>query len=69
MYYLILYYYIMDCFVSTQKVPKKELRQLVITSFSNTINTKNEGNKHDSYNRVLLNRKKKAYTKQYDLCK
>jgi hypothetical protein len=45
----------MDCFVSkTKKIPKNEIRQLVITSFSNTINKKNEGIKHFNYNRFLL---------------
>jgi hypothetical protein len=48
----------MYCFLSKQKkVPKNEIRQLVITSFSNTINKTNEGTKHASYNRVLLDRK------------
>jgi hypothetical protein len=54
----------MYCFLSKQKkVPKNEIRQLVITSFSNTINKTNEGIKHSSYNRVLLDRK------QNNLCK
>jgi hypothetical protein len=49
----------MYCFISkTKKIPKNELRLDVITSFSNTINKTNEGIKHSSYNRVLLDRKK-----------
>lgn len=53
----------MDCFVSKilkdskhKTMPRPELRQLVITSYSNTINKTNEGVKHSSYKRVLLNR-------------
>jgi len=50
----------MYCFLSKQKkIPINEIRQLVITSYSNTINKKNEGIKHASYNRVLLNKKQK----------
>jgi len=55
----------MDCFVSkTKKIPKSEIRQLVITSFSNKINNKNEGIKHFNYNRVLLERKIDNFCKQ-----
>jgi|LakMenEpi03Aug12_release.lakeMendotaPanAssembly.Ray.scaffolds.fasta_scaffold4141878_1 hypothetical protein len=50
----------MYCFLSKQKkIPINEIRQLVITSYSNTINKTNEGIKHASYNRVLLNKKQK----------
>ena len=49
----------MYCFISkTKKIPKNEIRLDVITAFSNTINKTNEGKKHGSYDRVLLNRKK-----------
>ena len=62
-FYNIMIYY-MYCFKSKQnKVPQNEIRQLVITSFSNTINTQNEGKKHSSYNRVLLDRKQKQFCK------
>jgi hypothetical protein len=45
----------MDCFVSLQlKVPIRPQRMDVIKSFNNTINTKNEGKKHDNYQRYLL---------------
>jgi len=55
----------MDCFLSkTKKIPKNEIRQLVITSHSNTINTTNEGVKHGSYNRVLLKLKNKPFCKK-----
>ena len=54
----------MDCFISkTKKIPKNEIRQLVITSYSNTINKTNEGTKHASYNRVLLKLKNKSFCK------
>lgn len=54
----------MYCFISkTKKIPKNELRLDVITSFSNTINKTNEGKKHGSYDRVLLNRKKEQLCK------
>jgi hypothetical protein len=55
----------MDCFISkTKKIPKNEIRQLVITSYSNTINKTNEGTKHGSYNRVLLKLKNKSFCKK-----
>lgn len=38
-----------------------ELRPLILTSFSNTINVKNEGIKHGSYDRYLLKRKKQQF--------
>jgi hypothetical protein len=48
----------MFCFISkTKKIPKNEIRQEVITSYSNTINLNNEGKKHGSYDRILLKRK------------
>jgi hypothetical protein len=54
----------MYCFISkTKKIPKNEIRLNVITSFSNRINNTNEGKKHGSYNRVLLNRNKKQMCK------
>ena len=61
----------MYCFISkTIKIPMNELRLDVITSFSNTINKTNEGKKHGSYDRVLLNRKKDNYAKNNNkLCK
>lgn len=49
----------MYCFNSKlKKIPLNEMRILVITSFSNTINTQNEGAKHGDYNRFLLKKKK-----------
>jgi len=49
----------MYCFNSKlKKVPLNEMRILVITSFSNTINKQNEGVKHGDYNRFLLKKKK-----------
>ena len=55
----------MDCFISkTKKIPKNEIRQLVITSYSNTINKTNEGTKHGSYNRVLLKLKNQPFCKK-----
>lgn len=49
----------MDCFVSLQlKIPLRPQRMDVITAFNNTINKKNEGVKHDSYQRFLLKKKK-----------
>jgi hypothetical protein len=49
----------MYCFNSkSKKIPINEIRTLVITSFSNKINTQNEGVKHGDYNRVLLKKKK-----------
>ena len=54
----------MYCFNSkTKKVPKNEIRQDIITSFSNTINKKNEGIKHGNYDRVLLKKKKQQFCK------
>jgi hypothetical protein len=54
----------MYCFTSkTKKIPKNEIRLDVITSFSNIINKTNEGKKHGSYDRVLLNRKKEQLCK------
>lgn len=47
-----------------KKIPKNEIRQLVITSFSNTINKLNEGKKHSSYNRILLTRKQEQFCKK-----
>jgi hypothetical protein len=48
----------MDCFVSLQrKIPIRPQRIDVIKAFNNTINTKNEGKKHDNYQRYLLKRK------------
>lgn len=48
----------MDCFISLQKkVPIRPQRMDVIKAFNNKINNKNEGKKHDSYQRVLLKRK------------
>ena len=49
----------MYCFNSKlKKVPINEMRIIVITSFSNTINKQNEGVKHGDYNRFLLKKKK-----------
>ena len=48
----------MDCFISLrQKVPIRPQRMDVIKAFNNKINTTNEGNKHDCYQRYLLKRK------------
>jgi hypothetical protein len=59
----------MFCFISkTKKIPKNEIRQEVITSYSNTINVRNEGKKHASYDRVLLKRKMNNL-KTTNLCK
>ena len=56
---LFVIYIYMYCFNSKlKKVPLNEMRILVITSFSNTINTQNEGVKHGDYNRFLLKKKK-----------
>jgi hypothetical protein len=55
----------MFCFISkTKKIPKNEIRQEVITAYSNTINVRNEGKKHGSYDRVLLKRKKNNLCKR-----
>ena len=54
----------MYCFISSKKVPKNELRKDVITSFSNSINVTNEGNKHGSYERFLLKKKKTVFVNQ-----
>lgn len=49
----------MECFASLKKkIPLRPQRMDVITSFNNTINKKNEGVKHDSYQRFLLKKKK-----------
>jgi hypothetical protein len=57
----------MNCFSSkTKKVPMNELRPLILTSFSNTINVKNEGIKHGSYDRYLLKRKKQQFVYSMD---
>jgi hypothetical protein len=52
-------YIYMYCFNSKlKKIPLNEIRIIAITSFSNTINTQNEGAKHGDYNRFLLKKKK-----------
>ena len=49
----------MDCFVLLKlKIPIRPQRIDVINAFNNTINTKNEGVKHNSYQRYLSKRKK-----------
>jgi hypothetical protein len=48
----------MNCFISSSlKIPLRQQRSDVITAFNNTINTKNEGKKHDSYQRFLSKKK------------
>ena len=48
----------MDCFISLRlKVPIRPQRMHVLNAYHNTINTKNEGQKNESYQR-FLNKKK-----------
>jgi hypothetical protein len=44
-------------FIATPKIPKREIRMVVLTSSSNKINLTNEGVKHSSYERFLAKRK------------
>lgn len=48
----------MDCFVTLQKIKIRPQRMDIIKTFNNIINTKNEGVKHDNYQRYLLKKKK-----------
>ena len=48
----------MDCFVSLQKIKLHPQRMDLIKTYNNVINTKNEGVKHDNYQRYLLKKKK-----------
>ncbi len=48
----------MDCFVSLQKIKLHPQRMDLIKTFNNVINTKNEGVKHDNYQRYLLKKKR-----------